>query len=176
MKSRVLSLDMWERRPPSHRTFILLIAAKLEITHHRFGVPASPERESVELQSILSGVWCFWRVVGFVYEPAGVAVEPSICFFQTSASGLDEEVVYERQQRHVDDAVDEVVAPSEVMDARRSCLNDEVVAEPVAGSCCGGSIVSMNMTIAASGSTASGGHLPSDAALPRMLRPFTSAA
>lgn len=63
-----------------------------------------------------------------MYEPAGVAVEPSICFFQTSASGLDEEVVYERQQRHVDDAVDEVVAPSEVMDAGRSCLNDEVVA------------------------------------------------
>ena len=128
MATRLLSLDMWEGRPPSHRTLIIVIAAEFKVAHHRFGVPTSPERESVELQSILSGVWCFWRVVGFVYEPAGVAVEPSICFFQTSASGLDEEVVYERQQRHVDDAVDEVVAPSEVMDAGRSCLNDEVVA------------------------------------------------
>jgi hypothetical protein len=67
-------------------------------------------------------------VIGFVDKPARVAVEPSIRFFQTSASGFDEEVVYERQQRQVDDAVDQIVAPLEMVDAGRSCLDDEVVA------------------------------------------------
>ena len=68
-------------------------------------------------------------------EPARVAVEPSICFFQTPTASFDEEVVYERQQRYIDDAVDEVIAPAEMLYAGRSRLNDEVVAEPVARSC-----------------------------------------
>lgn len=127
MTNRLLSLNMRERSTPSHRT-VLIVAAELEIAHHCFGVLASPERESVELQSVLSGVWCFWRVIGFVDKPARVAVEPSICFFQTSAAGFDEEVVYERQQRQVDDAVDQIVAPLEMVDAGRSRLDDEVVA------------------------------------------------
>lgn len=63
-----------------------------------------------------------------MYEPARVAVEPSICFLQTAASGFDDEVVYEWQQRDVDDAVDQIVAPSEVVDARRSRLDNEIVA------------------------------------------------
>jgi hypothetical protein len=127
MATRLLSLDMRERSAPSHRT-LLIIAGELEIAHHRFGVPASPERESVELQSILSGVWCFWRMVGFVDEPAWVAVEPSICFFQTAAASFDKEIIDERQQRHIDNAVDQVVAPSEMVDAGRSGLDNEVVA------------------------------------------------
>ena len=96
---------MWERGTPSYRTFFI-ITGELEVTHHRFGIPASSERERVKFQSVLPSVWCFWRVVGFVYEPAGVFVEPSIRFFQTSAASFDEEVVYERQQRYVDDAID----------------------------------------------------------------------
>ena len=71
---------MWERRPPSHRTLIIIVAAELEVAHHRLGVLASAESQGVELQSILPGVWRFWRVIGFVDEPTGVAVEPSICF------------------------------------------------------------------------------------------------
>jgi hypothetical protein len=43
MATRLLSLDMWERRPPGHWTFIILIAGELEVAHHRFGVSASPE-------------------------------------------------------------------------------------------------------------------------------------
>ena len=127
MATRSLSLDMRERRTPSHRAFFV-VTAELEVAHHRFGVFASPERESVEFQSVLSGVWCFWRVVGFVDEPAGVTVEPSICFFQTTTASFNEEVVDERQKRYVDDAVDQVVAPAEMVDARRSCLDDKVVA------------------------------------------------
>lgn len=49
MATRLLSLDMWEGRPPSHRTLIIVIAAEFKVAHHRFGVPTSPERESVEL-------------------------------------------------------------------------------------------------------------------------------
>lgn len=96
MATRSLSLNMRERRTSSHRTLIILIAAEFEVAHHRFGVFASPECERVELQSVLPGVWGFWRVVGFVDEPAGVAVEPSICFFQTSSASFDEKVVDER--------------------------------------------------------------------------------
>lgn len=127
MATQLLSLDMRERRAPSHRT-VIIIASELEVAHHRFGVPASSERERVEFQSVLPGVWCFWRVVGFVDEPPWVAVEPSICFFQTTAASFDEEVIDERQKRYVDDAVDQVVAPAEMVDARRSCLDDKVVA------------------------------------------------
>ena len=61
-------------------------------------------------------------------KPAGILVEPSICFFQTTAASFDEEVIDERQKRYVDDAVDQVVAPAEMVDARRSCLDDKVVA------------------------------------------------
>lgn len=97
MATQLLSLDMRERSAPSHRT-LLIIAGELEVTHHRFGVPASPERECVEFQSVLPGVRCFWRVVGLVDEPAWVAVEPSICFFQTATTSFDEEVIDKRQQ------------------------------------------------------------------------------
>jgi len=62
-----------------------------------------------------------------VNEPAGIAVEPSIRLFQASTASFDEEVVYERQQRHVDDAIYEIVAPSEMMYAWWSGLNDEVI-------------------------------------------------
>lgn len=126
--NRLLSLDMRERRAPSHWTLIILIAGEFEVAHHRFGVFASSERERVKFQSVLSGVWCFWRVVGFVDEPAGVTVEPSICFFQTTTASFNEEVVDERQKRYVDDAVDQVVAPAEMVNAGRSCLDDEIIA------------------------------------------------
>ena len=96
MATQLLSLNMRERSAPSHRALIILIATELEVAHHRFGVSASPERERVKLQSVLPGVWRFWRVVGFVYEPARVAVEPSICFFQTPAASFNEEVIDER--------------------------------------------------------------------------------
>lgn len=127
MDTQLLSLDMRERSAPSHRT-LLVITGELKVTHHCLGIPASSERERVEFQSVLSSVWCFWRVVGFVDEPAWITMEPSICFFQTTTASFHKEVVDERQKRHVDDAVDEVVAPSEMVDARRSCLDDEVVA------------------------------------------------
>ena len=61
-------------------------------------------------------------------EPAWVTVQPSICFFQTSAASFDKKIIYERQKRYVNDAVDQVVAPAEMVDARRCCLDDEVVA------------------------------------------------
>jgi hypothetical protein len=127
MATQLLSLNVRERSAPSHRA-LLIIAGELETTHHRFGVPTSSERERVEFQSVLPGVWCFWRVVGFVHEPAWIAVEPSICFFQTTTAGFNEEVIDERQKRYVDDAIDQVVAPSEMVDAWRSRLDDEVVA------------------------------------------------
>lgn len=96
--TRSLSLNIRERGTPSHWTLIILIAAEFEVAHHCFGVFAPPERERVEFESILPGVWCFWRVVGFMDEPAGIAVEPSICFFQATTAGFDEEVIYEGQQ------------------------------------------------------------------------------
>jgi hypothetical protein len=72
-------------------------------------------------------------MVGFVHEPAGIAVEPAVCFFETAAAGFDEEVVDKGYPGDVEHAVDEVVGPFEVVDARGCCLDDEVVAEPVAG-------------------------------------------
>jgi hypothetical protein len=41
--NRLLFLNMRERSTPSHRALII-IAGELEVGHHRFGVPASPER------------------------------------------------------------------------------------------------------------------------------------
>jgi hypothetical protein len=117
-------LNMRERSTPSHRTFI--IAGELEVGHHRFGIPASPKR--VQLKTILPGIRCFWRVVAFVDEPAGIAVEPSIRFLQTSTSSLDEEVVYERHPGDVDHAVDEIVSPSQMVDAWRGCLYNKIIA------------------------------------------------
>ena len=76
-----------------------------------------------------------------MHEPAGIAVEPPIGLFQAAAASFDEEVVDQRHPGQVDDGVDQVVAPFEVLDARRGGLDDDVVPEPVAGGCWSGVLV-----------------------------------
>lgn len=113
---------MRERRPSRHRA--AFVASQFEIAHHRFGVFAGAER--IEFQPVRFGVQDARRVVGFVHEPAWVAVEPSVGLFQAAAAGFDEEVVDQRHAGDVDGGVDEVVAPFKVVDAGGRCLQKKM--------------------------------------------------
>ncbi len=80
------------------------------------------------------------RVAGFVHEPAGVGGEPLVDLLEALAGGLDDEVVDEGDEGGVEDGVEQVEAPVEVVDTDGGGLDDDVVEEPVAGGGEGGAL------------------------------------
>ena len=73
------------------------------------------------------------RGAGFVHEPARVGGEPLVDLLETFARRLDDEEVDDGDEAGVEDRVEQVEAPVQVVDADRRRLHDYVVEEPVAG-------------------------------------------
>jgi hypothetical protein len=84
----LLLLKMRKRAPPRNRT-LLLIASKLEVTHHHSLRVLASSLQRIQFQPNRSRIVCRHRWMRFVHEPAGIAVEPSIGLFQTAAAGFD---------------------------------------------------------------------------------------
>ena len=80
------------------------------------------------------------RVPGFVHQPSRVGGEPLVDLLETLARGLDDEEVDEGHEGGVQDRVEQVQAPVQVVDADRGGLHDDVVEEPVAGRGEGGAL------------------------------------
>lgn len=75
---------------------------------------------------------------GFVDQPSGIRGEPLIDLLEAFAGRFDDEEVDDGDEGGVEDRVEQVEAPVEVVDADRGGLDDDVVEQPVAGGGQGG--------------------------------------
>ena len=73
------------------------------------------------------------RIAGFVHQPARISREPLVDLLEALTRRLDDEEVDDGDEQGVQQRVEQVEAPVEIVDADGGGLYDDVVEEPVAG-------------------------------------------